>query len=265
MINQYSGDEEIPQASPVDSGTEVDKKKVMLLVGGLVVVIILLVALFSVLKGGSDTGNDRPAVDNPPIKPKIICGDGKCDTTENCANCIKDCPCKSGEECSKEKNKCIKKAQPAEEPKGPVCGDSVCDPNENCFDCRDDCKCADDEYCSPTEKICIKPVCGNSKCESSEGPYTCCIDCFCTTGEECNTETKRCEPIELEISEDRAKELIESYYQAQGETVVSMNVIGPFEWHDVPILLVEVTLEGQDWPSKVGVYESEEVTELPVP
>ncbi len=149
------------------------------------------------------------------------------------------------------------------EPQAPVCGDSVCGRDENCFDCGD-CRCTVGKYCSPTEKVCLRPVCGNSRCESLESPSSCCIDCFCSNpGEECNAETKKCEPIKLLLTEERAKELIESYYRLQGETVVSMNVRGPWRWDDVPILLVEVTVEDQGWPLKVGVYEDEKVIELP--
>ncbi len=259
VINQYAGEEGVSEYQTEEAGTEIDKKKVLLLVGGLVVVIVLIVAIFSFM--GGDSGDNGSSDDNPPIKePKVVCGDGECDESENCANCVKDCGCKSGYECSEEK-KCVKKE--ASEPTGHVCGDGKCDASENCFDCKD-CRCEKGMRCLPTEKVCFKPVCGDGKCMSPETPYTCCIDCFCvSSGEECNTDTKKCEPIKLSITEDRARELIESHYEFEGKTVVSMNVRGPWKWNDVPILLVEVTIEDQGWPSKVGVYEDEKVEELP--
>ncbi len=257
VINQYSADEGAGQYQTEDAGAEIDKKKVLFLVGGLAVVIVLIVAIFSFM--GGDSGDNGPSGDNPPVDPKIVCGDGKCDKTENCADCVKDCGCKADEECSFEK-KCVEKEI---EPEGPECGDGVCDASENCFDCKD-CRCGTGMRCSPTEKICVKPVCGDGRCESPEEPYTCCIDCFCTNpSEECNTDTKKCELIELSLSEERARELIESHYESEGKTVVSMNARGPWKWDDVPILLFEVTIDGQEWPSKVGVYEDERVEELP--
>jgi len=33
------------------------------------------------------------------ILPEMICGNRVCETGENCGNCLKDCPCRTGEEC----------------------------------------------------------------------------------------------------------------------------------------------------------------------
>ena len=258
MIDQYSTDDSAGQYQTDDAGTEIDKKKVLFIVSGIVVVTVLMALLIFSFTDRDSDNDGRPSDNDLPVDPKAVCGDGKCDKTENCANCVKDCICKADEECSK--GICVEKETTPEKSK---CGDGVCDASENCFDCKD-CRCERDERCSPAEKVCIKPVCGDGNCMSPEDPYTCCLDCFCVSpGEQCNTDTNKCELITLSLTEERARELIESHYESDGKTVISMNSRGPWKWDGVPILLFEVTLDSQSWSSKVGVYEDEKVEELP--
>lgn len=69
------------------------------------------------------------------------CGNGKCESGENCQNCQIDCP-------------------------NPTCGNGVCESScgENFSNCATDCG----------------PTCGNGVCESNrgEGPSNCCFDCY---------------------------------------------------------------------------------------
>ena len=69
------------------------------------------------------------------------CGNGKCESGEDCSNCEQDC------------GKC-----------GPTCGNGQCESGEDCKNCEQDCGTCDAE-------------CGNGKCESGEGCATCPKDC----------------------------------------------------------------------------------------
>ncbi len=74
-----------------------------------------------------------------PAEPQAYCGDGKCDASENCASCEKDCGCSSGRYCSAQTYTCTK----------PTCGNGVCELFENPASCCSDCGCYnDDELCS---------------------------------------------------------------------------------------------------------------------
>lgn len=262
MFHKYIGRGVILQDHGEEAGQEPDTKNIFIVVGVILVAIIVIAAIFFMLQNNGADSNP-PAV-KQPVDKKSVCGDGTCDKGENCADCAKDCACSSGEMCRESEKTCVRKepVKPPVKPSNPVCGNSVCDSGENCFDCPTDCKCQSGEYCSTTEKICLKPTCGNSKCESLESPDNCCLDCLCMNpGEECNKDTKKCEPITLTISKDRARELVTKYYQDKGKTVVSMTLL-PWMWDGTPVYRVDATISGEYLPGRVKVYENETIEEV---
>ena len=119
------------------------------------------------------------------IKPKgavnPVCGDGKCNGAENCANCSQDC--------------------------GACCGNGVCDNAENCSSCSQDCgACCGNGACDNGEKCGTCPAdcgncCGNGKCGSNETCKTCPADCGaccpngnCGPNETCSSCPQDCGP-----------------------------------------------------------------------
>ncbi len=130
------------------------------------------------------------------IEPMASCGDGTCDSGEDCSSCAADCGacgpvcgdavCDSGEDCSSCESDCGAC--------GPVCGDAVCDSGEDCSSCAADCGacgpvcgdnvCDSGEDCSSCASDCgaCGPVCGDAVCDSGEGCSSCASDCgVCTT------------------------------------------------------------------------------------
>lgn len=92
----------------------------------------------------------------PPPGP--VCGNGKCEGGETCANCG-DC--------------------------GSCCGNGACDYGENCGSCSKDCGsccgngvCDGGEHCQSCEKDCGK-CCGNGQCDFGETCVSCSKDCVC--------------------------------------------------------------------------------------
>ena len=70
----------------------------------------------------SEGGGGQPATG-------AVCGDGTCDSSEDCSSCASDCGA-----CS------------------PVCGDDTCDSTEDCLNCADDCEvCAEEPESNETE------------------------------------------------------------------------------------------------------------------
>jgi hypothetical protein len=154
--------------------------------------------------------------------------------------------------------------KPPEQPKV-VCGDKVCDKTENCFDCAVDCKCGSSQYCPEETKKCTRPVCGNGKCEPFESSDNCCNDCKCTIpGDVCNVTTHKCES-QIQISDDKVKELITQFYQNQSINVTSISVSGPGEYQGKLGKQASVTIEGQGWMNHLLVTDSGEVIEIPAP
>jgi hypothetical protein len=91
------------------------------------------------------------------------CGNGVCESGENCENCSLDCSpaCGNGvceSSCGENSSNCSIDC-------GPTCGNGICELGESCSNCSIDCG-----PCGPT--------CGNGVCESGESPSNCCIDCY---------------------------------------------------------------------------------------
>jgi hypothetical protein len=148
--------------------------------------------------------------------PPNTCGNGTCDSTENCGNCPKDCgfcktcgdgTCDNGESCvgcPQDCGACPSCGNgfcdatedcticPQDCGKCAACGDGTCQTNESCNNCPDDCgKCVGcgDGLCGSTETCISCPhdcgvcsFCGNNKCETYETCSNCPQDCGqCTT------------------------------------------------------------------------------------
>ncbi|NOZ01356.1 MAG: hypothetical protein GXP54_05640 [Deltaproteobacteria bacterium] len=170
--------------------------------------------------GDVATVNDTCNGEGQCVGQPTSCGNDKCESNENCGNCIGDCPCADGEFCA---GTTCQKA---------VCGNSQCEaPAENCENCFDDCSCKKGEqachekecldcaaYCKATGKECCdtetdpgcaqtdgcncgqcspgfscdgfnhcysSDICNNGKCEPSENCDTCPADCACQSGQKC--------------------------------------------------------------------------------
>jgi hypothetical protein len=153
-----------------------------------------------------------------------------------------------------------------EKPTEVVCGDKACDKTENCYDCPKDCKCKSDEYCPEKTKKCTKPVCGNGKCEPFEIPENCCDDCSCTiAGEVCNKETHTCES-EIQISDERVKELVTEYFEGQGKKVSIIERVYPGAYKGKSGKYCALRLE-EDKDVRahlVLVTEEEKIIEIPI-
>lgn len=280
MIRQYSDENSYGEESTFDT------KKILYVVAA-VIVLIGVIAGFLIFKA--------------PAEQKDECGNGICEASENCRNCVKDCSCKTDEVC---KNKrCVKKESRASCGNGKcdagenennccddcpctsnemkcnsethkceassaaevICGNGVCDESENCFDCLKDCKCEIGEYCSLQSKKCVKRVCGNGECETGEYVSNCCDDCGCSTPncEICNKETHLCEIPEAKISDESAAEFVTRYYQDKGYVVEDVVVQGSTCTYDKPSKSVSVKLVDDDFRKLVRVMEDGEIVELP--
>ena len=129
------------------------------------------------------------------------CGNGICESGENCGYCPSDCPCPPDQYCKYDMGNsyCVY----------PSCGNNVCEPNENCpedcgtvttamYSCSymegiicdstyQECRgyyvaSSDTPYCCIGE--CYKKevsVCGNYACEPGEDSYNCPDDCVAAT------------------------------------------------------------------------------------
>ncbi len=280
MIEQYTDDSGLYE----NTGSQYDTKKILYLLGA--VILLIIVSVFFISKSPSSGQND-------------ICGNGVCDTGENCRNCLKDCSCKADEIC---KNKvCTKKEKQKEVCGNGVCGtgedesnccndcpctsqdqvcnqetrnceskeskvrhgDGICDVSENCWDHQKDCKCDKGEFCSKEEKKCVKPECGNGKCEQYENSYTCCLDCECILpGEFCNEDTKKCETPEMKLSDEKALEIAKKYFEDK-EIDAGSAVVGRVSaYNEELIKVVNVPISHGRFLS-VGVTEDGRVIELP--
>ncbi|MEA1924817.1 MAG: hypothetical protein U9M95_03005, partial [Candidatus Altiarchaeota archaeon] len=149
-------------------------------------------ASYGILVEANPSGIDTQAVSGFHVIEGIICGNGVCQTGENCENCPADCgacpttpvcgdaSCESGENCENCPADC------GACPTTPVCGDASCDSGENCENCPADCG------------ICLTdPVCGDASCNRGETCENCPADCgvcpmssvcgdaSCDSGENC--------------------------------------------------------------------------------
>lgn len=85
------------------------------------------------------------------------CGNGRCETAEDCSLCPADCACTCGNGSCGDDEDCFTCPVDC----GTCCGNAVCDADENCASCPADCGC----------------VCGDAACDALEGPAVCCTDC----------------------------------------------------------------------------------------
>lgn len=153
----------------------------------------------------------------------VSCGNGQCEATEHCGNCLQDCPCGDQQVCKN--NQCVTA----------VCGNGQCEPPvEDCASCIPDCGCQAGQtchqkacltcadYCKDTGKECGKPagttcdcgdcpqgqacdgfhrcygatICGNHVCEVGEDCTTCEADCGCEKRKKCvSGQCQDCAPI----------------------------------------------------------------------
>ncbi|MHA1973493.1 MAG: hypothetical protein ACTSW1_10895 [Candidatus Hodarchaeales archaeon] len=146
-----------------------------------------------------------------------------------------------------------------------VCGNGNCETGENCHDCSVDCKCNPGEYCSKETKKCLKPVCGNGRCEPFENQENCCNDCGCPPDYICNENTYICELPRVEISDERVRELVREYYEAQGIEVVEFVDIMVGKYGDKYGKRASVIIKGEEEGiHMVMVTVDEEVIPMPV-
>ncbi len=76
------------------------------------------------------------------------CGNGTCDSGENCFSCAADCSCGDEQACSVVAGECA----------ADTCGNGACDADENCLSCQADCGCSGGESCA--FGICTGDPCG---------------------------------------------------------------------------------------------------------
>jgi hypothetical protein len=239
MINQYPYTErEYPQPKNFN--------KIFYVLLAIVLIIITILIIFRILKPS-----------------EAECGNNICESTETQGNCCLDCGCSSGYECLNNVCRSIVVPSSTSTVIPSRCGNDVCEPEENCYDCPKDCKCESNEYCSGKTKLCESPQCGNDVCEPFESPENCCIDCECTIpGEVCNVTTHQCEMEEVKLSEEKIKQLIIEYFENQGKTVISTEILETMKWEDKVGKKVRVSIL-EEWLRYVLVTKNEEVIELP--
>jgi 3D (Asp-Asp-Asp) domain-containing protein len=124
--------------------------------------------------------------DAPAPAPAPTCGDGWCDTGEDCSSCPSDCGacpsggggptcgdgwCDAGEDCSS----CPSDCGACSGGGGPTCGDGWCDAGEDCSSCPADCGACSSGGGGPT--------CGDGWCDAGEDCSSCPADCgTCSSG-----------------------------------------------------------------------------------
>ena len=105
-------------------------------------------------------------------------------------------------------------------------------------------------------------ICGNKICEPFEGPENCCLDCHCLSGWICDKESKKCQKIEMKLSDKRAKELAISSLQNRGKQVEKIEVLGVGRAFGKLIKKIKIdTLSGEVY--YLGITEEEKVITLP--
>jgi hypothetical protein len=144
------------------------------------------------------------------LSDKVECGDNKCDTSENCATCSKDCGCAKGKVCKAGVCKTI------------TCGDNVCDSNEVCCE---DCGCRENEECNKNTHKCTKVIepeefCGDGKCSFGEDQWTCCVDCPCLiAGMICDEPSNSCVVVDKStLTETEAKNIFKDHLLTLGHS-----------------------------------------------
>lgn len=105
--------------------------------------------------GGSDEAKPQETASMPsaPSKPATYCGDGTCQSTENCKSCERDCYCGDGSMCSPTRGSAGNNGCYAIR-----CGDGYCDsPNESQDNCCGDCGCPTGANCQNNVCVGLKP------------------------------------------------------------------------------------------------------------
>lgn len=118
-------------------------------VGGLVLALLILSASmpYSFAEDNNTTQEViQTSTENNEEVTNTVCGNGICETGEDCNSCSSDC-------CA--------------ETVSAVCGNGICETGENCDSCKDDC-------CPDTA---VNSVCGNQVCENNENCDNCQDDC----------------------------------------------------------------------------------------
>src|SRR3989344_1618452 len=156
---------------------------------------------------------------------KNFCGDGFCDSNEDCSTCSSDCgECLKANLCGNkfcdlgECNSCPSDCSLSE------CENNICESakGENCQNTPNDCKCKSNEKCNFSNGLCELTTCGNLICDNGENSITCPNDCKETYKEvlydpdkdypiifvhgHSPTEVKGYQPTELEEFQDKLEE-----------------------------------------------------------
>ena len=111
---------------------------------------------------------------------KDYCGDGFCDSNEDCFSCSSDCgECLKVNLCGNDAcdlGECISCQSDCSLTE---CENGICEPikGENCQNAPNDCRCKGDERCNSNSKICEKITCGNLICDNGETYLSCPNDC----------------------------------------------------------------------------------------
>jgi hypothetical protein len=125
--------------------------------------------------GRIDVINSLSLVQAGPPDP---CGNGICETGEDCNSCAADCGSGGGDA---------------------ICGDGICQPGEDCQSCPDDCRGklngrVSKQYCCGLDVDCSDPrcnedpwvcsdastepyCCGDGTCSGNESACSCSVDC----------------------------------------------------------------------------------------
>lgn len=107
------------------------------------------------------------------------------------------------------------------------------------------------------------PVCGNDICEPFETPDKCCIDCECWgQGEVCKILRNKCEVKEIEISDERIKQLVLEYFENENKELESMEIGILITLDNKLGKNVVVHIKDQEWFVPVIVMENETVIEI---
>jgi hypothetical protein len=120
---------------------------------------------------------------------KAYCGDGVCQSGEDCGKCAQDCRCPENLECDPGDSDAnsLGCAEVDE-----YCGDGNCGSGETCEDCLGDCPCGSGWECDPDDSGansngCVEleeeSYCGDGFCDPEEDCVTCEGDCECECGD----------------------------------------------------------------------------------
>ena len=175
-------------------------KKSFLNYKSIILIIILMIAVFFItlyfLKYSFLKSESNKTIENNEIsynyffpKNKNLCGNGICESNEDCSSCPNDCCAyKSEPYCGNgicEKNEigvCYEDCE--------WCGNGYCEKSESCSSCSKDCG-----FCS-SEAYCGDGICNSGECKtcSKDCKISQCIDGFCNSelGENCRTSPTDC-------------------------------------------------------------------------